>query len=271
MRRVAGVSVLVIAGFVVGQWLIGHTRLCRNTSQALAGPEVQKAAPVPVRSLTVPAQWRGKIIRTRVRHSPYKLLALTFDDGPNPELTPQVLRLLAQYKAHATFFVVGGTAKQYPQLLKQIAAGGHAIGLHSYTHPSKTSPTQAVTEIAKTAAVVRQVTGHSPTLFRPPYGITNGNLCQQAVREKYTVVLWTISSADSNPIPAETIAHNIIHTPNPGDIVLMHDGAGHTATVKALPQVLKELSAAGFKFVTIPELLQAWDEWQAQQGRKTHD
>lgn len=84
------------------------------------------------------------------------------------------------------------------------------------------------------------------------------------------VRLWTISSADSNPIGPDVIARNVIHTPNPGDIVLMHDGPGHTATAKALPQILRELSAAGFKFVTVPQLLQAWDQWQAHAKAPAH-
>jgi peptidoglycan/xylan/chitin deacetylase (PgdA/CDA1 family) len=103
-----------------------------------------------------------------------------------------------------------------------------------------------------------------------PDGITKGSLCQTAVKQGYTGVLWTISSADSNPIGADIIARNVIHTPNPGDIVLIHDGAGHTASAKALPQILKELSAAGFHFVTVPELLQAWQQWQAGQKVSAH-
>jgi len=216
-------------------------------------------------SATVPAKYRGQILRQRVRHFPRKLLALTFDDGPSPSITPRVLKTLREHHAHATFFVLGRSVKRWPELVRQAAREGHAIGNHSYSHPSGTSPAEAASQLQQTAALIEQAAGRKPALFRPPYGITKGNLCQTALAQGYTAVLWTISSADSNPIGPDIIARNIIHTPNPGDIVLMHDGETHAATAAALPQVLDELSAAGFQFVTIPELLQAWDEWEKGQ------
>ena len=233
-------------------------------------PPPSTTAPLPTSAVAldlpaVPERYRGQIIRQRVRRFPKKLLALTFDDGPSPNLTPQVLRILRENQAHATFFVLGKCVKRWPGLVKQAAEEGHAIGSHSYRHPSSTSPTQAAEELTSTAQLIEQATGHRPVLFRPPYGITVGNLCRTALAEKYTAVLWTISSADSNPIAAAVIARNIIHTPNPGDIVLMHDGATHVETVKALPQVLRELGAAGFEFVTLPRLLQEWDLWLKQE------
>jgi peptidoglycan/xylan/chitin deacetylase (PgdA/CDA1 family) len=92
----------------------------------------------------------------------------------------------------------------------------------------------------------------------------NNPLTQLAVEQGYAVIGWTVSSADTTAhLAPATIAHNIIHTPNPGDIVLLHDGGGHGATAQALPQILKELGAAGWQFVTVPELLRAWDQWLA--------
>jgi peptidoglycan-N-acetylglucosamine deacetylase len=230
------------------------------------GVSAQNAAraPGPPRAAQIPAQFRGKIIHKRVRHFPAKLLALTFDDGPSPQITPTILKALRQYHAHATFFVVGRNAKAYPALVKQAAAEGHAIESHSWSHPSRCSPSAAASELAKTAAIIKKLTGRNPQLFRPPYGITTGNLCKQAQKQGYGVVLWTISTADSNRIGPSVIARNAIHTPNPGDFVLMHDGAGHKATAQALPQVLRELTAAGFRFVTMPRLLQEWARWQQQ-------
>jgi chitin deacetylase len=88
-------------------------------------------------------------------------------------------------------------------------------------------------------------------------------MCREALRMGYPAFLWTISSADTRPIAATVIARNVIHTPNPGDIVLMHDGQGHVETAKALEQILTELGAKGFRFVTLPELLRAGDRWLA--------
>ncbi len=245
-----------------------ETRQPAPRKAAVAKPAVEdKPAASTAAVPAVPATYRGQIIRKRVRYFPEKLLALTFDDGPSPTVTPRVLKALREHDARATFFVLGKCAKQWPELVRQAAQEGHAIGSHSYTHPAKTSPAEACSQLERTAGFIEAATGRKPQLFRPPYGITKGNLCDTALTQGYTGVLWTISSADSRPIGASVIAHNVIHTPNPGDIVLMHDAETHPATAAALPQILRELSAAGFRFVTLPELLQAWEQWQG--GGKT--
>lgn len=253
---------VIVAVVAVGAALLAPVSLAAPT--ATAGKAATRG------SESVPARYRGKIIRKRVRYFPKRLLALTFDDGPSTNITPQVLQVLEKHHAKATFFVLGRNVKAHPEIVRQAAKAGHAIGSHSYSHPSRTSATQAASELERTAALVAQATGKQPVLFRPPYGITNGNLCQQALKYNYSVILWTISSADSNSIGSATIARNIIHTPNPGDIVLMHDAAGKKTTLGALPQILTELGAAGFQFVTVPELMRAWDEWEKTQQRTKH-
>lgn len=213
---------------------------------------------------TIPERYRGEMVRNRVRYFPHKLLALTFDDGPDARITPQVLDALAEHGARATFFVLGRQARAHPELLQRILDEGHALGNHSYSHPQRTTATEAETELDKTEALIAEAAGQKPTVFRPPYGIVQGNLTQAALARGYTAVLWTISSADTRPIDADTIARNVIYTPNPGDIVLMHDGPGRQATADAVPRILRELGDAGFEFVTMPELLRAWDVWQAE-------
>lgn len=210
---------------------------------------------------TVPEEYEGKLVRSRVRFFPRKLLALTFDDGPDPEITPQVLQTLAKHRARATFFVLGHAAERHPELLRRIVAEGHVLGNHSYSHAARLSAAKAREELQRTSNLIEAASGTTPTLFRPPYGIVNGAFAHAALQAGGTGVLWTISSADSKPIGPEIIARNVVHTPNPGDIVLLHDGPGHRATAAALPRILTELGAAGFQFVTIPQLLQAWAEW----------
>lgn len=244
-----------------------------HTTAAPVTPAFEPAAPskpsppdseaaIQFADWTVPERYRGQILRKRVRYFPHKLLALTFDDGPDPQITPQVLKALDEHQAHAIFFVLGQCAKQHPELLREIVAAGHALGNHSYSHPAQPSAEQAVRELEKTEQIIRAATGRKTSLFRPPYGITDNALTRRALAQGYTAVLWTISSADSRPIGPEVIANNVIHTPNPGDIVLMHDGSGHYSTAHALPRILEELGQAGFKFVTLPELMRAWEEWE---------
>jgi peptidoglycan/xylan/chitin deacetylase (PgdA/CDA1 family) len=267
-RRLTAIAALVGAVAVAGLLLRPLAPHGALSSVAQAQP---RAASVATDPLAVPRQFHGQILRKRVRHFPRKLLALTFDDGPNPQITPLVLKALRQYNAHATFFVLGNCARTYPALVKAEAAAGHAVESHSWSHPSSATPEAAAKELSQTAAIIQKLTGRKPQLFRPPYGITNGNLAKLAQKQGYGVVLWSISTADSNPIGPAVIARNVIHTPNPGDFVLMHDGMGHKASAAALPQVLKELTAAGYKFVTLPQLMQEWARWQqAQPKEKLH-
>lgn len=263
-RRRIG-QLLVLGALLSVLWLV-HDRHAPHAAAVAAPATAPGASPSSpaAASAALPARYRGQVVRHRVRYFPRKLLALTFDDGPDPAITPRLLATLKKHGAHATFFVLGRCASKQLALVKQAAREGHAIGNHSYSHPQSTSPAVARQELQRTAALIKQATGHQPRLFRPPYGITTGNLCREAQREGYTAFLWTISSADTRPISSATIARNIIHTPNPGDIVLMHDGAGHRATAGALDQILTELGAAGFTFVTLPELLSAWDRYLAE-------
>jgi chitin deacetylase len=257
-RRRAGNALLVLAA-AASVWFAA----CRPHPRSANAP-VHTAKPVPkpqppvvaarvAPTVAVPRRYRGQVLRQRVRHFPEKLLALTFDDGPDPQVTPVVLATLKRHEARATFFVLGRNVRRWPELVRQAAAEGHAIGSHAYSHPERCSPAEARRQLAETANLIEQANGQRPTLFRPPYGITTGNLCEAALGEDYTAVLWTISSADSRPISAVTIAQNVIHTPNPGDIVLMHDGAGHAATAKALEQILTEgVTACQFATSTRP-------------------
>jgi len=229
-------------------------------------PAVLPASPPAF--LELPPRFRGKLVATRVRGFPTRLLALTFDDGPSRNITPRILATLKKRNAHATFFELGSCIQGNEDLTKRIYAEGHAIGSHSYNHLSSASPEKALSELEKTRALIKACTGHSPQLFRPPYGITKGELHKTAIRQGYASVLWTISSADTDAhATIAKIANNVIHTPNPGDIVLMHDSSNHDFTARALPQILDELGASGYKFVTLPELFQAWDQWQGQEIR----
>lgn len=202
--------------------------------------------------------YAGRIVLNRPAHFSSKIVALTFDDGPDPTVTPRILDTLAKYHAKATFFVVGKCAVRHPELLKRIVAEGHVIGNHSYSHPSKTTPEQAAREIDQTTKAIVAFTGKHPTLFRPPYGIQSGELAKYAKKRGYAVVIWNLTSADTATKNSKVIAHNVAYTPDPGDIALMHDGTGHTPTADALPAILEKLTKDGFQFVTVPELLDEW-------------
>ena len=217
-------------------------------------------------TLDVPSRYHGVLIRRRVRRFPQKLLALTFDDGPDPKVTPRVLDALDRFGARATFFVIGKHVRRHPQLLKEIAARGHAVGSHGYAHVMHPTEERADSDLEANASLIREISGRDTLLYRPPGGFANSAGARAAVRRGMAVLLWTISSVDAEHIKAETIIRNVLHTPQPGDIVLMHDGPGHGETAAALPAILSALEKEGYRFVTVPELLCAWDEWRRSSG-----
>lgn len=188
-------------------------------------------------------------------------LALTFDDGPDPESTPQVLEALARHGMRATFFLVGERARRHPDLVARIAAAGHEIGNHSWDHPSlPTLPDAALAEqIDRTRAVLAP---HGQKLLRPPYGDQSLRSHLAARRRGYRVVIWSIVGRDWLDSPAEEIADRIIAEAAPGGIVLLHDTLYSFAedrhrdrrpTIGALALLAERLP--GYRFVTVSELL----------------
>jgi len=254
-RRLCIVAAIVCLCLARGRLVLTGRELNPPAAAPDSGPTIQQYIP------PIPARYKGKLVTRRVRHFPKKLLALTFDDGPDPEITQRVLKTLDEHNACATFFVRGDNAERHPELLKEIAVGGHEIGNHSYSHEPVSSVDAAKEELRKTEDAIREATGRDVRLFRPPRGVRNCELTRQALKAGYVVVTWTISSADSRPIGPDVIASNVIHTPNPGDIVIMHDGEGHASTADALPRVLDSLEKKGYRFVTLPELMREWDRW----------
>jgi chitin deacetylase len=266
------VLLLLCAAFLVAVPLIDKKEEIDEQSIPGVAPAAEDleeediSPPTANEDLLVPPQYRGCVVRQKPRGFNEPVIALTFDDGPNPIVTPKVLEILKEYNAKATFFVIGKHVKLHPNILKEVVASGHAIGNHSFSHSYSIPAERAAEDIDSNSRLIRKVTGLTTTLFRPPGGFTRGHLAQAALAQGYTAVLWTISSADSARIPAKLIANNVLHTPHPGDIILMHDGPGHIETAHALPKILESLRAAGFRFVTVPELLRAWDLWERENG-----
>jgi peptidoglycan/xylan/chitin deacetylase (PgdA/CDA1 family) len=191
------------------------------------------------------------------------LVALTFDDGPHPDHTPELLDILGRYGAHATFFMVGEEASKYPDLVRRVAMAGHAIGNHSWDHPS--FPLIRGSERrAQIRACSDALAPYGKKLFRPPYGNQNAMSRFDALRLGYQVVTWNVVAQDWLNDNAETIANRIEGSIQNGSVVLFHDSLYHViedryadreATLKAVGILLERLGPH-FRFVTIPELIQ---------------
>ena len=225
------------------------------TRQAL--DSLNQAIAIDRASKTLPPMFAGQRIDRVTLSSGEKVIALTFDDGPWATYTPQILDILKRYNAKGTFFVVGRQAQRYPDLLKRIAAEGHEFGNHTWTHRMRFADSAtAANELDNTTAIIQRITGKRTRLYRPPGGTLNNGLDNRAKGLGYAVVMWSHDTFDWRQPPASTIVQRAIASPNPGNIVLMHDGGGpRNATVAALPQILNNLQQKGYRFVTIQELM----------------
>jgi peptidoglycan/xylan/chitin deacetylase (PgdA/CDA1 family) len=213
-------------------------------------------------------KWKQeKIVITMVKTS-QKAVSLTFDDGPDPDKTPAVLDSLKKHNAQATFFVVGNRVEKYPQIVNIIAEQGHEVANHSYSHSysefSSNKPEIFKEEIDKTAALIEKITSQKPVLFRPPGGYLSDNLVDLVKNEHLLVAYWTWQQ-DSKDWKVGTsgaaIADHIIKNIQPGQIILLHDGASNgLETAKAVDILLDKLTKEGYRFVTMSELIKLGNE-----------
>lgn len=180
-------------------------------------------------------------------------LALTFDDGPNPMTTPQVVQELEQAHVQATFFMVGSRIPGNEALLRQMYTDGDEIGNHSWSHPNFTKLTapEIQQQINQTQQAVANAGVPAPTLFRPPYGAVNPTV---QANVPLTILLWNEDPKDwAATTPAEVV-ESVEASAQPGGIIDMHDI--YHVTADALPQIITDLQARGFHFVTVSQLLQ---------------
>ena len=187
-----------------------------------------------------------------------KKIALTFDDGPHPRFTKQILDILAEYGVTATFFIIGVNAENYPESLKMIMDSGCEIGNHTYSHIriDKMSETELEKEIRRCEDVLYTMTGRRPSVFRPPEGRVPKSLLPISEKLGYDVVLWSIDTLDWTHNSSENIYTVIRDNLAGGDIILMHDYvSGSNTACGALKRLIPELLSEGYKFVTVSELI----------------
>ncbi|MEY2479623.1 MAG: peptidoglycan-N-acetylglucosamine deacetylase [Verrucomicrobiota bacterium] len=183
-------------------------------------------------------------------------IALTFDDGPNDQLTPKLLDLLAAHHIKATFFVLGELVNTYPEIVQRAAREGHEIGNHSWSHPNlaKLSDEGVRQQLQKTDDAIKSATGSRPTLMRPPYGNLSDRQKRWVHKDfGYKIILWDVDPLDWKRPGPKVVCARIVKETRAGSIVLSHDI--HPGTIEAMPATLEELEAKGFKFVTVSELI----------------
>ncbi|MFI1994990.1 bifunctional polysaccharide deacetylase/glycosyltransferase family 2 protein [Actinoplanes sp. NPDC020271] len=193
---------------------------------------------------------------------PDKQIVLTFDDGPNPDYTPEILEVLQKYDVPATFFMIGSQIAEYPDVVKEVAESGNEIGIHTFTHPelSGTSEWRRTVEMEETQLALAGAAGVTSVIFRPPYSSTvaaldnnNWAVMQDMGERGYLTV---VNNLDSRDWEADVTVDDIVDAVTPDDgsgaILLFHDGGGdRSLTVEALERVIPALKAAGYTFTTV--------------------
>lgn len=181
-----------------------------------------------------------------------KKIALTFDDGPHPVYTEQMLEVLEEAQVPATFFLLGQNIEGHEELVKEIAEKGHLIGNHTFHHVQITGlpKEKACEEIEETSQLIEELTGKGTEYVRPPFGTWNEGLESSL---DLIPVMWTIDTLDWTTQNVDSIVEHVVKNVGENDIILMHDS--YQSTVEATERIIKLLKSEGFEFVTVDEVI----------------
>lgn len=181
-----------------------------------------------------------------------KMIALTFDDGPNALYTEQLLDGLAERNVKATFFLIGKSAEEHPEIVQRIAEEGHMIGNHTYSHLQLTSGNEErfLEELQRTNEIIEEITGETPMFCRPPFGVWN-----KSFEERLGIipVLWDVDPKDWCTFDTQTVANRILRNCHDNAIILLHDE--YKTSVEAALIVIDELQRQGYTFVTVDQIV----------------
>jgi len=188
-------------------------------------------------------------------------VALTFDDGPHPVHTPVLLDILARYNVKATFYVIGRSARRYPEILHRMVAEGHEVGNHTWTHPtlSRMGNGSFLREIDRTQEVVWRTVGALPVTMRPPYGaITNRQSHMLSDQRNIPTIMWSVDPEDWRRPGSTVVSARMVRGARPGSVILAHDI--HGPTIRAIPAAIEGIISRGLGFTTMSQLL-GWRRW----------
>ena len=258
--RVTRRTVLTIGGLTIAAGYLMDP--ARQAAQAARSPATSRSATAssPPPEITAKAEVSRGSARRGAEDSPMfylddgpKAIALTIDDGPNPVYTPQVLQLLAKYQVTATFSMIGTEVDAHPGVVRDVAAAGHVIANHTWTHVNLAplKPAAVADQMNRTTDAIHTVTGKAPTLFRAPYGTWSPTVLRECATTGMTPLDWSVDPRDWARPGVSSIVRNIMRNTRTGSIILEHDGGGNRSqTVAALKIVLPRLLAAGYQFRT---------------------
>jgi peptidoglycan-N-acetylglucosamine deacetylase len=220
-----------------------------------AGYWLLPASPAPRSASTVqPGTVIGSLFDLASYHAGQKVVALTFDDGPDPSYTPQIIQILSVDGVPASFSIVGRLGAAYPNLLRQEATDGFGLVNHTWDHVDLAAIPSAdwATEVDRTDTLLAGALGHPVRCLRPPYGDTGPAVVNALARRGLAELLWNIDPSDYLRPGADPIATRVLSALKPGGIIVLHDGGGdRSQTVAALPMIITGIQAAGYRIVPV--------------------
>lgn len=250
--------------------LLGSAGCSSTDRPATASAGIEKPAPAPVPQLlenpiarrsnrpsalpSVPPAG-AKVSYSQVNIT-QPVVAMTFDDGPHPVLTPRLLDILKERNIKCTFFVIGRSAKAHPQIIRRMIAEGHEVANHTWTHASLTSRSddQIRQELRQSEDALVAAANYRPQLIRPPYGAVNARIKQLMFAEfGYSTIMWSVDPQDWRRPGVGVVTSRLVNGAHPGAIMLAHDI--HPPTIQAMPAMFDQLLAKGYQFVTVSQLL----------------
>lgn len=220
-------------------------------------------------------QWYGTTFAGLRRGS--RQLALTYDDGPNDPYTLRLLEVLAKHGVRATFFLIGRYVQQRADIVRELVQAGHVAGNHTFTHPNLifASALQTRMQMVECERALGDAVGEPSRLFRPPFGARRPRSLQVARDLGLETVMWNVTGWDWNGEPAQYVERKVIRQVRGGSVILLHDGshadpkADRSQTVIATDRLIERYKSEGYKFVTIPEMMESTGRQAYAAGAET--
>lgn len=247
---------LMTAFFVAACFVSTHTHAQTQPAGDAILPYIHDVLPENIADFNLGADGGLIVKELRRGNSHMKEVALTFDDGPHPAYTAQLLSILRYYRVPATFYLVGVQAERYPKWVQMIHQEGHEIGCHTYDHFRLVNLPldEQVYQIEEFTSLITRLTGTQPNLLRPPGGQYDHFTVSLMNKNRMALGLWTINTNDTAPqTDAASLYQRVLDEVGPGSIILMHDGAD--ASLAALPKMIETLKRRGYSFVTMSQMM----------------